>query len=104
MTGFNLPPGVSVSDLPGNSPAELAAEALSEAIYSQFPESLSAQECDKLEAWITTLIGKAYSEGYSQGAADNSAAHEDEIFELRQQLAATQDELSRLKFPDTTGR
>ena len=34
MSGWNLPPGCSVSDLPGNRPSDARAEAIYDAIYA----------------------------------------------------------------------
>jgi hypothetical protein len=56
MTGFNLPPGCNVSDLPGNSREDYIAEAA----YNQVCEQL---EIDKLidptkvdEEWYDKLV------------------------------------------------
>lgn len=76
MTGFNLPPGVSVRDLPGNRPEELAAEALYDEIYNQFPDDLTDEQKDLLAAWVYEQIGKAYADGYTQRQADEAFAAE----------------------------
>lgn len=74
MTGWNLPPGCSVNDLPGNSKSEKKAEALYDLIWDQFPASLSEAQCTTLADWIYSQIGEAYSNGYQQAMADSALA------------------------------
>lgn len=58
--GWNLPPGVTVNDLPGNSiediRAELAAEQLSEQVYESLPDYMSeADQADLLQRLVNVL-------------------------------------------------
>ena len=53
MTGFNLPPGCSVSDIPGNRPEDIAYEAFWTWVEEHL-QDLSAEECRR-----AVLIGKA---------------------------------------------
>lgn len=75
MTGFNLPPGCNVSDIPGNSPSDEAAEALASAIYEalQLPDT---RETDEIVERLMKLISDVYTDGYARGAADESRARE----------------------------
>ncbi|MCA1811494.1 MAG: hypothetical protein LC623_05730 [Halobacteriales archaeon] len=41
MGGWNLPPGVSVSDIPGNRPEDLAAERMAETTHEFFERALA---------------------------------------------------------------
>jgi hypothetical protein len=73
MTGWNLPPGCSVRDLPGNSPAEQAAEALGDELYGLLPDA----ECyDAVFEFVQKAISKAYADGYAQGQSDEAQARE----------------------------
>ena len=48
MTGFNLPPGCRVSDIPGNSDEDAAWEEFNEWAMDKFCDSkLSVEECKK---------------------------------------------------------
>lgn len=40
MTGWNMPPGCSVSDIPGNSPEDMASEAFEEFAFERFEKAL----------------------------------------------------------------
>lgn len=75
MTGWNLPPGCNVSDLPGNSPEDERVEALMDKIY----DCLSAVEAmdeirEKVAQELFKLCEDSYQEGYFQGAADERMA------------------------------
>lgn len=78
MNGFNLPPGVSTSMLPGNTPEELKAEAAYDAIYDKFDEmswsTMFVEDKEMLADWIYEQFGKAYNEGYQQGVSDEKEA------------------------------
>jgi hypothetical protein len=76
MTGFNLPPGCNVSDIPGNRPEDDEIESIMDIIYDQFPDSLSAIEKESLCLWIVARMGESYDAGYKQGMADEAMARE----------------------------
>lgn len=46
MTGFNLPPGCNVSDIPGNRPEDLAEEAFWETVDERFIERVGKERAD----------------------------------------------------------
>lgn len=86
MGGFNLPPGCSVSDIPGNRPEELEAEAFADMV----DEKLIALGCrfdrngvpifprgrdrlkfyEGLSEFIAKMRDEAYSSGYAEGVRD----------------------------------
>ena len=85
MSGSNLPPGCNVSDIPGNEPHDHFAEKFEEDLCEKFPEvgKLVDSENDReqrLYATIVEIANWAFSEGcgqgYSDGQADLSVAHE----------------------------
>jgi hypothetical protein len=82
MTGWNLPPGCNVSDLPGNTPAEQEAEAFYDAFYEMeekarkaFPE-LGDIYVELLAEWVWKQMGEAYGKGYEKGIDDAGFARE----------------------------
>ncbi len=75
MTGFNLPPGCNVSDLPGNSKAEQEAEAFEEAL-SEVVGVMEEVRFEKLLNWSRQQINLAFASGYQQAQADEAEAHE----------------------------
>jgi len=79
MTGYNLPPGVSVRDLPGNRPEDEAGEARYDAIYERL-QPLIGERDDKV-VWqvieeLDKLLAAAYGEGYAQGKTDEAQAQD----------------------------
>jgi hypothetical protein len=67
MAGWNLPPGCSISDIPGNRPEDEAEEALYDAIYEAYGcDSLDDATADRLVA----VVKKAWADGYAQGQSD----------------------------------
>lgn len=74
--GWNLPPGVSVRDLPGNSAAEADAEAFWDNVYDQFPE-LPEELLARIAEWSWTKVSDAYAKGYAEGMKDNRLAAEE---------------------------
>lgn len=76
MGGFNLPPGCSVHDIPGNRPEDLAAEAFYDAIYEQFPASMADADMEKIADWVWEKVNAAHSDGYAQAQADERMAKE----------------------------
>lgn len=79
MTGFNLPPGVSVNDIPGNRPEDLAEEDWWDRLFQHpdIPSSYLPEEWWDDEG-ITKLVilvrDLAYSAGYAEGRADEALA------------------------------
>lgn len=72
--GWDLPPGVRVSDIPSNSKAEADAEAFYENIYAQFPEGMGEHWKSAIAGWAWKQMGKAYDAGYQRGMADADEA------------------------------
>ena len=74
--GWDLPPGVSTSDLPGNSREEQEVEAFVEGVYEMLGEYAANDEklAEVVATWALALRGNAYSEGYQQGMADAEEA------------------------------
>lgn len=79
MTGWNLPPGCSVRDIPGNHPEDEADEALAEMISDKFKNNLDESTLDKLIEWAYELRSDAYSKGYAQCMADDKLAREENV-------------------------
>jgi hypothetical protein len=87
MTGWNLPPGVNVRDLPGNTPEDEAMEARTEAIYDELLDvpflrdpNMSLEDrdryCEQLCKAIEKLMDKSYMMGYEEGGNDARMAAE----------------------------
>jgi hypothetical protein len=78
--GWDLPPGVSTSDLPGNSPEEQRQEAFLDAFYDQMTKLrlplIKEEKLEDLSGWIWKQILEAYSEGYVQARDDQRMAEE----------------------------
>jgi hypothetical protein len=72
--GWDLPPGVRVSDIPGNRPEDQAAEAFYENMYAQFPEGMGEHWKSAIAGWAWEQMGKAYDAGYHQGRMDGDQA------------------------------
>jgi len=92
MGGFNLPPGVSVSDIPGNRPEDVAEEEFWEKLH----EKLTAEgyrQADIDDIFENDFTMKAmmvaremgYTRGYNEGQAEAEMAQgmlEGEIAEI----------------------
>ena len=78
--GWDLPPGVSVSDLPGNGLEEQRQEAFLDAFYDQITKLrlplIKEEKLEDLSSWIWKQIGEAYFEGYIQARDDQRMAEE----------------------------
>lgn len=72
--GWDLPPGVTTSMLPGNTPEDTASEELLEAISGAAQEDLSEEALERLAALLETRIGAAYRSGYLAGQSDEAEA------------------------------
>jgi hypothetical protein len=78
--GWDLPPGVSARDLPGNTPADQEAEAFYDAFYEMeekarklHPE-LGDNYVEELATWVWKQMGEAYGQGYEKGIDDEALA------------------------------
>jgi hypothetical protein len=70
-----LPPGCNVSEIPGNTPADLADEALMDEIYNLFDGlGLDEGQQDTLAERIAALAGLCYGRGFDQAQADEALA------------------------------
>ena len=81
MTGFNLPPGCNVSDLPGNTKENMEAEAAYEKICEELetlklidPVSVDEEWYDHLVMFIMRKMDEAFTTGYQQARADDAEA------------------------------
>lgn len=84
MTGFNLPPGCNVSDIPGNRPEDLAAEAAYEALCEELETSKLVDPIQDDEEWADRLVmfilrkmGEAHQAGWN-GAVNEQKSHEEQ--------------------------
>jgi hypothetical protein len=61
--GFNLPPGVSVNDIPGNRPEDLREEAFWDKVDAKFIEEVGEVEAESaLGIWATNLrLGELFT-------------------------------------------
>ncbi len=80
MSGFNLPPGCSVNDLPGNTRADQIEEDIWDKIYEVFDNDVT----DEIAHKVRKLVDDAYEYGYQsarQDAAEEAASKEGDINE-----------------------
>ena len=75
MTGWNLPPGCNVSDIPGNRPEDEAWENLCQDFYSAITE----KEWKKIEG-VTDIIEKAIEYGIEAGKKEQHLIEEENRF------------------------
>lgn len=78
----NLPPGCSVSDIPGNGPEDMAAEAQAEAVWDVLTKFMpgieDTEENMNLVDALCDLLNQARREGYEAAQSDAALmAHED---------------------------
>ena len=67
----NLPPGVSVNDIPGNRPEDLAAEEFWEKLGEICPDVPEAiWDDEKVQKLVESARDLAYAAGYAEGRAD----------------------------------
>lgn len=81
MTGFNMPPGCSPSDIPGNRPEDLAEEARRDHIHTRLTlvtgfAVLNEVEQSDLEDAVIELADEAVEDARSDALADNALAHD----------------------------
>lgn len=70
--GFNLPPGVTVSMIPGNGTGDEASDEIYEAIIAALSETGLSDEtlhniAEKLEPVIERIKSESYDEGRANG-------------------------------------
>lgn len=71
MTDFNMPPGVSVNDIPGNRPEDLAADEFWEKLGESCPDVPDELFDDEVvQKLVESARDLAYSAGYAAGRAD----------------------------------
>lgn len=75
---FNMPPGVSPRDIPGNRPeeddgAEELESQIAEIIATLVPDVDGDLARAAIDAFVKT-VGDAYAAGYADGAADCARA------------------------------
>jgi hypothetical protein len=76
MTGFNLPPGCNVSDIPGNRPEDEEIEVIFDAIYDHLPEDMPDDDKESLAKWIMARMADSYDAGYKHGQHFEALAQE----------------------------
>jgi restriction endonuclease Mrr len=83
MTGWNLPPGCSTRDLPGNTREEEEAEVAYDEIAMQLVEAKLIDQFTVDEEWFDKLVmfimrkqGEAYGEGYREGGREERSHQE----------------------------
>jgi len=94
MSGYNLPPECSVSDIPGNRPEDFAEEALFEAIDNALNpmHEVGRSSYDVTVEAIRELIDKAYEDGYNAGRRDEAEAN----YYISGQAAKDEEEMAQL--------
>lgn len=76
MADFNMPPGVSVNDIPGNRPEDLAEDEFWNALENDLQERYNLDIEDEFwnADWFRTAISSAhrlaFHAGYGQGQTD----------------------------------
>jgi len=74
-----MPPGCSVSDIPGNRASDRAEEALWDALYEAGNKAGLDTESDAFEqfgASVLEMLGKAWGDGYVNGASEANLIQE----------------------------
>jgi hypothetical protein len=78
MTDFNMPPGVSVNDIPGNRPEDLAEDAFWDKIGELAPADHLPEEwwddTEGIVALVNIVRDLAYRVGYEEGRAEAELA------------------------------
>jgi hypothetical protein len=75
MPDFNMPPGVSVNDIPGNRPEDLAEEAWWEKLGELCPDvPEEIWDDERVQKLVESARDLAYSTGYQEGRADEQLA------------------------------
>lgn len=79
MTGWNMPPGCNVSDIPGNRPEDQEAEAFFDLFYDAEEKARKAHGTgdayvEAMAQWVWEKMGEAWQKGHAQGESDASVA------------------------------
>jgi hypothetical protein len=77
MSGWNLPPGCSLSDIPGNRPEDIAHEKMCDEIetaLNPLKPFWSDESVETVTKNIIELINKAFEQGYQQSTNDAKEA------------------------------
>lgn len=77
MTGWNLPPGCNVSDIPGNRPGDDAAEAVYDHLFNILETKVPDEVINSLGEWVEGLVNQARQDGYQDAQVDR--AMEDQV-------------------------
>ncbi|PWT71762.1 MAG: hypothetical protein C5B59_17435 [Bacteroidetes bacterium] len=83
MSNDNLPPGVSVSDIPGNTLEDMAKEEFESDVFTKFKDlglDIRAEDQEALMSFIWDIRNESFHAGYEQGLR----AHEDDITEINE--------------------
>jgi hypothetical protein len=82
MAGFNLPPGCSDRDIPGNRPEDIVAERIYDSIYDAL-EPLKLKDSEAFEQAVENiykLINDSFNLGYQEAINNvDEARHWDEV-------------------------
>lgn len=70
MNNSNLPPGMSMKDVPGNTIDDEIFERISEGISNAMDYSIPEENFLSLVDYVYTLISDAWDRGYKVGKAD----------------------------------
>ena len=85
MGAFNMPPGASPNQIPGNTPADMAAEALADMVFDRLSRVPTFTELDEttrealavtVEALAIEIDAQARSAGYDDALATAAEARE----------------------------
>jgi hypothetical protein len=79
MTGFNLPPGCNVSDIPGNRPEDEAWEKITDEFWSGkycSDDIWNKFEQANLDSYLVEIVDKAIEYGIEVGGKEQTAEYE----------------------------
>jgi RNA polymerase-interacting CarD/CdnL/TRCF family regulator len=84
--GWDLPPGVTTSMLPGNTPEDQAEEAKLDAIYTAIELAGYApdEKSERLAESFSKLMDTAYADGRRDAQADEDMAKEYHIMSMEE--------------------
>lgn len=76
MTGWNMPPGCNVSDIPGNGTGDDEMEAFINAFVNKMEEHFDVtrpgveRKIDDVAVWLCEKLSEAYAKGYADGSSE----------------------------------
>jgi len=76
MTGWNLPPGCRVTDLPGNEPEDPVWEKLSDILYEHLDSPLTEKMIESVFDKVMELINEVRGDAYRDGVSDEAMARD----------------------------